>query len=97
MFIRIGAMLKLQSEPRHLLADVIATNNVLIAKIQAAVADNRVSPHFASVRPLRGLRLQGKPADFFPAIGRCHSQYAVAAAFFQAIQHAVGKSHRTLG
>src|SRR5262245_52850346 len=82
--------------PRSATLDVVTVNQVLVAQIELAIADDGMRPDRARGTADLRLRLQSKAAMFLPAFGRRVDQDHRATALVEAIEHAVGTSDRAL-
>src|SRR5688572_4697945 len=75
--------------------DVVAVDQVLVAQVELAVADDRMGPDGALGTANFGLGIELEAPVFAPTFGRCLDQHHGAAPFIKAIEHSVRKGNRT--
>ena len=75
---------------------VVAIDQILIAKIEFAIADDRMGPDGTARTTDFGLRLKGETPPLLPASRRGLGEHYLSAALFNAVQHATSASDRAL-
>src|SRR4026207_1489427 len=75
---------------------VVAMDKVLIAKVELAIADDRMRPDSAARATGFDLRLKFETPMLLPAFRRCLHERNSSASLFKTVQHPTGATDRAL-